>query len=574
MLLFLREALLRCLAELAEFPPVSNISYPLFQLLINMSEAVEPAVPDEEVLLEVFDHPFNFPLGPGPAWTTGPWQEAVVISKQQEPGVEHHLPVVIFQHSGFLVIDQHGFHATTEVAEGANQGLVGMLCILLWCGKDMEATGVPQCVNREVNFASLSGHFNLYFAPVMLQLVTWLGFEANRLLRWPHFTFGLDVVTQHGTSTGITQRLDFIEYDLAVPDIFSQSHVDIVHKRLQLGHFMACFPGWRLWIFKQASDCSLRTSDLTGYIDNINALLAHLLYHVKVLSAQHVDILLVWEPEGNNMLGGADNLNGELLSYIIGADTQTAPSTEPVAELPDEVADAVQAISATLAEQLAKLAAELNDKVVKAAERRIDDITRAAEEQQAETEQELADAAQTVDDLEQKLEEMTADFRKTQELLDNSREREQVNLVELAQVRERLAATEDRLKASEAAAEQHRQQQAELQKRLDAAGNNLAEVMTHHETELRDIREQHARNEADMQKRLDEAGKEAVAEQKKQQTALDQALREAAAARESKAELNGELKSLKEQNRELTALLAGKTEPAAAKVKKGSRNPA
>lgn len=33
---------------------------------------------------------------------------------------------------------------------------------------------------------------------------------------------------------------------------------------------------------------------------------------------------------------------------------QTAPSTEPVADLPDEVADAVKAISATLAEQLAK----------------------------------------------------------------------------------------------------------------------------------------------------------------------------------------------------------------------------
>ncbi|ELI2369088.1 DNA-binding protein [Salmonella enterica] len=258
--------------------------------------------------------------------------------------------------------------------------------------------------------------------------------------------------------------------------------------------------------------------------------------------------------------------------------TQTAPSTEPVAELPDEVADAVKGISATLAEQLAKLAAELNDKIIKAAERQVDDITRAAEKQQAETEQELADAAQTVDDLEQKLEAMTTDFRKTQELLDNSREREQTNLVELAQVRERLAATEDRLKASEQAAEeaaeQHRQQQAGLQARLHAAEEKLNEAATHHEAELRDIREQHARNEAAMQKRLDEAGKEAVAEQKKQQTALDQALREAAAARESKAELNGELKSLKEQNRELTALLAGKTEPATAKVKKGARNPA
>ncbi|WP_236712541.1 hypothetical protein, partial [Serratia symbiotica] len=57
-----------------------------------------------------------------------------------------------------------------------------------------------------------------------------------------------------------------------------------------------------------------------GNIDNVSALLAHLLYHQKVLSAQHVDILSVWEPSGNNMQGGADKSNGDLRSYITGAD--------------------------------------------------------------------------------------------------------------------------------------------------------------------------------------------------------------------------------------------------------------
>ncbi|ENE84695.1 hypothetical protein ECP03047772_0837, partial [Escherichia coli P0304777.2] len=56
-----------------------------------MGEAVEPAVPDEEVFLEVFHHPFNLTFGSGPSWTAGPWQEAIVIGQQQEPGVEHHL---------------------------------------------------------------------------------------------------------------------------------------------------------------------------------------------------------------------------------------------------------------------------------------------------------------------------------------------------------------------------------------------------------------------------------------------------------------------------------------------------
>lgn len=67
-----------------------------------MGEAVEPAVPDEEVLLEVFHHPFHLTFGSGSSWAAGPWQEAVVIGQQQEPGVEHHLPVAIFQHGGFL----------------------------------------------------------------------------------------------------------------------------------------------------------------------------------------------------------------------------------------------------------------------------------------------------------------------------------------------------------------------------------------------------------------------------------------------------------------------------------------
>lgn len=43
------------------------------------------------------------------------------------------------------------------------------------------------------------------------------------------------------------------------------------------------------------------------------------------------------------------------------------------------------------------------DKAVRAAERRVAEVTRAAGEQTAQAERELADAAQTVDDLEEKL---------------------------------------------------------------------------------------------------------------------------------------------------------------------------
>ncbi|MDK1978400.1 hypothetical protein [Klebsiella pneumoniae] len=46
---------------------------------------------------------------------------------------------------------------------------------------------------------------------------------------------------------------------------------------------MACFSGRRFRVFQVPSDSSLRATNLSGNINNIRTLLAHLLYHVKVL---------------------------------------------------------------------------------------------------------------------------------------------------------------------------------------------------------------------------------------------------------------------------------------------------
>ncbi|ECX3677494.1 hypothetical protein F6F93_22395 [Salmonella enterica] len=256
--------------------------------------------------------------------------------------------------------------------------------------------------------------------------------------------------------------------------------------------------------------------------------------------------------------------------------SQTEVTAEPVAELPVEVAEEVKAVSSALAERISQLATELNDKAVRAAERRVAEVTRAAGEQTAQAERELADAAQTVDDLEETLDTLRDEHSTTLAALDDSRGKEQAQAVELAQLRERLAATEKQLgeseKAGKEAAEQHRQQQTDLQKRLDTAENKLAEATTRHATELQGVREQyagevkelkaqHARSESDLQKRLD-------TELKTRQNALDKALKEATDAREAKAAMTGELKALKAHNEQLAALLAGKAEPAAVKVKK------
>ena len=88
--------------------------------------------------------------------------------------------------------------------------------------------------------------------------------------------------------------------------------------------------------------------------------------------------------------------------------SQSVTKAEPVAELPIEVAEEVAAVTKALTERLATLAVELNDKAVKAAERRVHEVVRSAGEQREQAERELADASQTVDDLETKLDQATA----------------------------------------------------------------------------------------------------------------------------------------------------------------------
>ncbi|EYZ93574.1 hypothetical protein BW79_16105 [Escherichia coli O119:H4 str. 03-3458] len=145
----------------------------MFQLLIDMSEAVEPAVRDKKTLCEIyFIICSTLPLILALPRTVAPWQEVTVVGQQQESCVKHDFPVVILQHNCLRVINQPYFHTDTEVAEGANQRFLGVPSILFWCGEDMEAAGEPQRINRKVNFAPEPGNLHLNFASVMLELVS------------------------------------------------------------------------------------------------------------------------------------------------------------------------------------------------------------------------------------------------------------------------------------------------------------------------------------------------------------------------------------------------------------------
>lgn len=84
-----------------------------------------------------------------------------------------------------------------------------MLSILFWCGEDMEAAGEPQRINRKVNFAPLPGNLHLNFAPVVLELISRLSFEANSsayslAAGYPASAITLyAVLTGHGADGGV-----------------------------------------------------------------------------------------------------------------------------------------------------------------------------------------------------------------------------------------------------------------------------------------------------------------------------------------------------------------------------------
>lgn len=146
---------------------------------------------------------------------------------------------------------------------------------------------------------------------------------------------------------------------------------------------------------------------------------------------------------------------------------QAEAKAEPVAELPVEVAEEVVAFSKGLVERLNSFAVEVNDRAVKAADRRVAEMMRSTGEQREQAERELADAAQTVEELETKLDEATERAAGLEARLAEFQTSHQAQAVELAQVRERLTLIEAERTRHEQQAEQMRSEKDTA--RLEAA---------------------------------------------------------------------------------------------------------
>ena len=164
-----------------------------------------------------------------------------MLRQRLEAGVEDNFSsIIVFEHRGLLVINQHGFHAAAEVTERLHQRFVSVLRILARRGEDMKAARVAQRIDREVDFTWLARHFGFHFTPVVLQLITGLRFEANGFTTMPESAFGLDIFPQHGGAAVIALRLDFLENHLGIPDMFTQAHIDKSH----IGFKFAHTPSW------------------------------------------------------------------------------------------------------------------------------------------------------------------------------------------------------------------------------------------------------------------------------------------------------------------------------------------
>ena len=209
------------------------------------------------------------------------------------------------------------------------------------------------------------------------------------------------------------------------------------------------------------------------------------------------------------------------------------------------------------------MAVELNDKAVQAAERRVAEVLRTAGEQRDQAERELADAATTEDDLEVTLDESKAEVDALTAKLVESQAHGQGQAVELAQLRERLAAFEQthRAEAAKHAAELVRAHEVaeRLRAELDALRKASAAELDQVRVELASVK---ATAESDLRHVHDEARNHQLATEKVNELLvhvreeLSQARNQAVEAREEAARLRGQVEAIEGQRAELVKFLA------------------
>lgn len=245
----------------------------------------------------------------------------------------------------------------------------------------------------------------------------------------------------------------------------------------------------------------------------------------------------------------------------------TETPTQPVAELPTELAQAVASLTQTVNERIMALVVELNQQAIQSAEGRVQEVLRTSDEQQQQAKEELAEAASAVSELDTQIVAAQTEVETLTSQLTASQAQLQTQAIELAQLRERLAAAEE---AGRAAAQAHA---AELAQSRDTAERLRAELDTLRETsanELKMVWQELASAKATAENDVRHARDEALRHQQavdqvngllvQLRNELAQACELAAAAREEAAGLRGRVEAVDSQRAELLQVLAGRTQ--------------
>lgn len=245
----------------------------------------------------------------------------------------------------------------------------------------------------------------------------------------------------------------------------------------------------------------------------------------------------------------------------------TETPTQPVAELPTELAQAVASLTQTVNERIMALVVELNQQAIQSAEGRVQEVLRTSDEQQQQAKEELAEAASAVSELDTQIVAAQTEVETLTSQLTASQAQLQTQAIELAQLRERLAAAEE---AGRAATQAHA---AELAQSRDTAERLRAELDTLRETsanELKMVWQELASAKATAENDVRHARDEALRHQQavdqvngllvQLRNELAQACELAAAAREEAAGLRGRVEAVDSQRAELLQVLAGRTQ--------------
>ncbi|CAB1102273.1 unnamed protein product [Ectocarpus sp. CCAP 1310/34] len=233
-------------------------------------------------------------------------------------------------------------------------------------------------------------------------------------------------------------------------------------------------------------------------------------------------------------VGGGDP-NRHIRTWRSYVQQQEVVESEPVQELPVEVEGLLKEVTTGLSEQINAMVVRLNTMAVQTAERRVSDVMASARETQEQAEAELADAAATVEDLEEQLGYVRAEgikassrANKAEEALESERDRANALERDLAVLREKLDGEREQRETAEKAGKELQERNAELKQdkadlrsereqmqgqidklqerveSLQAERENLAETRA----ELKAQLARQAEREADVLKRAEKAEQE------------------------------------------------------------------